>query len=281
MNPRHWYFALVFAAAGAPAPAADTAKPALTFAWPAMTCAIRQKLEQANDKPIESRYTLTTRAVDGGLRVSFLGFEVIDTFPEMPARARRNFLDTENLLGKSSAERVFDVDAAGRFVHAESPADVEARMKSSGKPLPLLLGGSQSRLDAKYRLGWNDFIGNWIGRESSAGELRPLKIEHPGDEFWLTYDVPTEVTIGAPADCARGGHPVHCVTIRTRFVPGYRDAAKTDETDMRHEDSSEIVLEPDTMIPHSWMEEMKYRGGSLNGALKSRYSRTFECVVGS
>jgi mannitol/fructose-specific phosphotransferase system IIA component (Ntr-type) len=64
-------------------------------------------------------------------------------------------------------------------------------------------------------------------------------------------------------------------------MPAFNKTGESDENSTRHEDNSEIVLEPETMIPHSWMEEVKYRGGSLNGKLQNRYTRTFECTAGS
>lgn len=278
MKPRSIVL-LALALAETSASRAEPPPDKLMFAWPEMTCGVTQKLEKSNSaRPIESRYTMTVRHAGENLRVSFLGFEVIDTFQDVPMRRRKPFIEAETALGRYDTERVFDISTAGTFVGAETSADVEHRMKSYGNPVPLLLSSGQDRLDSRYRPRWQDFVGNWIGYPAAPADAVPVKLGHPGDEFWLNYDVPTEVTVGSPAECRRGGQAVRCITLRTRFMPAFKEAGAGST---RHEDTSEIVLEPDTMIPHAWMDEVMYRGGSLDGNIESRYTRTFECAPGS
>jgi len=282
MKVRYACVSILMIFASIAAPGGEPVKPVLRFAWPEMTCTVKQRRERSNSrKPVESLYTMTSTRIGENLRVSFLGFQVIDTFPEVPERARANFLEAEYVLGRGAVERVFDVTTSGAFVHAESHADVDTRIKASGKAPPFFIRDDQERLNAKYLQRWRDFMGNWAGFETPPGGSMQLKVPHPGDETWLNYDVPTDVTISAPIDCVRGGKQLRCVTIRTRFSPAYAKPGESDANSTRHEDSSEIVLEPDTMIPHSWMEEVKYRGGSLDGNLSDRYTRSFECDAGS
>jgi hypothetical protein len=278
--PRDVFVSILMISVSAATLGAEPSAKALSFAWPDMTCAVKQRLEQSSSgKPIESRYTMTAKQTGENLRVSFLEFQVIDTFPEVPLRAREQYLAAEYAIGRSTVERSYEVSPLGKFVRAESPADVEKRIKASGKP-QLHLFTNQQTLDAKYLLGWQNFIGNWIGLKASPGATVQITIKREEDEFWLTYDVPTDITVSAPIDCPRSGKILRCVIVRTHFMPAFKKAGESEENSMRHEDTSEIVLEPETMIPHSWMEEIKYRGGLLDGKLESRYTRTFECSAG-
>jgi hypothetical protein len=262
----------------APSLGADSAPvQPLHFAWPEMSCAVSQKLESPN-KSVESQYTMTVSRAGEKLRVSFLGFHVTDSSPPVAPQARSNFLGAENAIGRPDVERVFEVTDGGNFLHAESIADLHKRLQD-GKAGSIYMMDNQESLDEKYRARWRDFIGAWIGL--SPGATTQVMIEQTESMYGQDYNVPTDVTANAPADCQRGGKTVRCVTIRTQFLPAYTQPGRSDANSMRREDSSEIVLEPDTMIPHSWMNQVRYRGGQLDGVVEQRRTRTFECQPGS
>jgi hypothetical protein len=254
----------------------------LTFAWPAnLSCDVTQvMLLPNNSEQVVSRYTLKVTHDGVNLRVTFGDFAVQDVQGEGRLN-RAKMIAFHDTLQRPKVEREFLVDPSGRFVAAEPVAAAEKRWaamkRGTGALLPVPGARSQQAFDAEYAAWWRNFLGSWIGLRFVAGEKQPVMIEHEAAGSWEDANVPTEVTVSAPADCARGTQAARCVTLRSHFLPAL--VSKTG-LDTRKSIDAELVIEPDTMVPHSWTDEERMRGSfsqDPEGSVQRRTERTFRC----
>jgi hypothetical protein len=268
--------------------AAQAAEPpasgqALTFSWPAsLACNVTQVVTLANSgEEVTSHYTMKVTPDGSSLRVAFGGFAIQNVKAGERGLKGPKLAALHDTLERPQVEREFFIDPSGRFVGAEPVAAADKRLSSmksgGGAFLPLTGVKTQAKLDSEYAAGWGRFIGDWIGLQFVPDVAQDVMIPHEAAGYWEDSNVPTIVTVSAASDCTRGAKATHCVTIRSHYLPGL----KSTTLDTRAIQDAELVMEPETLIPHSWIEEKRQRGESLtndpNGALQMRTARTFDC----